>query len=123
MRFRPCPSSIQCPWGEKAFKNYFGSVEAGKDHDATELIVKPGKAGIYDDILIDEGTADEFRAGGQLLLEDFEKAASSVGQKLTVRRQEGFDHSYYFITAFIQDHVAFHAEKLRVAAKATGKGN
>ena len=98
-------------------------MEGGKDHDATELIVKPGKASMYDDILIDEGTADEFRAGGQLLLEDFEKAASGVGQKLTVRRQEGFDHSYYFIAAFIQDHVAYHAEKLRAAAKAIGKGN
>lgn len=98
-------------------------MEGGKEHDATELIVQPGKASMYDDILIDEGTADEFRASGQLLLEDFEKAASGVGQKITVRRQEGFDHSYYFIAAFIQDHVAYHAEKLRAAAKATGKGN
>jgi S-(hydroxymethyl)glutathione dehydrogenase / alcohol dehydrogenase len=108
-----CHPSKPSPWGEKAFKAYFGSVEAGKDHDATELIQKPGKAGMFDDILIDEGTADEFGKAGQLLLEDFEEAAKNVGQKLTVRRQQGFDHSYHFIATFIADHVAFHAKKLR----------
>ncbi|CAB9501292.1 Alcohol dehydrogenase class-3 [Seminavis robusta] len=110
-----CHPSKPSPWGEKAFNAYLGSVEAGRDHDATELIQKPGKAGIYDDILIDEGTNDEFVAKGQLLLEDFEAAASTAGQKLTIRRQNGFDHSYHFIAAFIADHVAFHSKKLRKA--------
>ena len=73
---------------------------------------------MYDDILIDEGTDDEFKKAGQLLLENFEKAATKAGQKLTIRRQEGFDHSYHFISAFIAEHVAFHAKKLRVAAGA-----
>lgn len=113
-----CHPSKPSPWGEKAFKAYFGSVEAGKDHDATEVIQKPGKAGVFDDILIDEGTDDEFRTGGQLLLEDFEEAAKKVGQKVTARRQKGFDHSYHFIAAFIADHVAFHAKRLRQAAGA-----
>lgn len=108
-----CHPSKPSPWGEKAFKAYLGSVEAGKDYDATELIQKPGKAEMFDDILIDEGTADEFGQGGQLLLEDFEEAAKKVGQKLTVRRQQGFDHSYHFIATFIADHVVFHAKKLR----------
>jgi S-formylglutathione hydrolase len=82
-----------CPWGKKAFEAYFGSVEAGKAHDATLLLQQQGKAGIYDDILIDEGTSDEFVAQGQLLLKEFEQAAATAGQKLTVRRQVGFDHS------------------------------
>ena len=116
--FAPVCHPTNCPWGTKAFTNYFGSVDAGKDHDATELIQKPGKAELFDDILIDEGTADNFRKDGQLLLEDFEAAAKTAGQKLTVRRQEGFDHSYHFIAAFIADHVEFHASKLRVAAGA-----
>lgn len=91
-------------------------MEAGKDHDATELIQQPGKAGAFDDILIDEGTDDNFGKQGQLLLGDFEEAAKKVGQKITVRRQKGFDHSYHFIAAFINDHVAFHSKKLRKAA-------
>jgi len=111
------------PWGVKAFENYLGSVEAGKQHDATELLLLGARVGAdtadvhaYDDILIDEGTDDEFGQGGQLLLPDFEAAAAQVGQKLTVRRQPGFDHSYHFIAAFIRDHVAFHARYLRQAA-------
>lgn len=113
-----CHPSKPSPWGEKAFKAYLGSVEAGKEHDATELIQKPGNAGRFDDILIDEGTADEFVKSGQLLSEDFEEAAKKVGQKVTIRRQKDFDHSYHFIAAFIADHIAFHAEKLRTLAKA-----
>jgi S-(hydroxymethyl)glutathione dehydrogenase / alcohol dehydrogenase len=121
-----CHPSKPSPWGEKAFNAYFGSVEAGKDHDSTELIQKPGKAEMFDDILIDEGTDDEFVKAGQLLLEDFEEAAKKVGQKLTVRRQKGFDHSYHFIATFIADHVMFHAKRLRkaegaLAAKITGQ--
>jgi S-(hydroxymethyl)glutathione dehydrogenase/alcohol dehydrogenase len=114
--FAPICNPTQCPWGEKAFTNYFGSVDAGKDHDATILIQTPGKAGMFDDILIDEGTNDNFGKEGQLLLSNFEEAAAKVGQKLTVRRQPGHDHSYYFIAAFIADHIAFHAKRLRAAA-------
>jgi S-(hydroxymethyl)glutathione dehydrogenase/alcohol dehydrogenase len=101
------------PWGKKAFENYLGSVDAGKAHDATELLTSKGAA--FDNILIDEGTDDEFRQAGQLLLEDFEAAAAGVDQKLTVRRQKGFDHSYHFIAAMIADHIAFHAGYLRPA--------
>lgn len=116
--FAPICHPTACPWGTKAFTHYLGSVEAGQDHDATVLIQREGKAGVFDDILIDEGTADNFGKEGQLLLSDFEAAAAKVGQKLTVRRQEGHDHSYYFIATFIADHVAFHAKRLRaVAAK------
>lgn len=114
--FAPICHPTACPWGEKAFTNYFGSVEAGKDHDATELIQREGKASLFDDILIDEGTDDEFGVAGQLLLSDFEAAAKKVGQKLTVRRQKGHDHSYYTIASFIADHIAFHGKRLRAAA-------
>lgn len=114
--FAPICNPTKCPWGEKAFTNYFGSVDAGKDHDATLLLQTAGKAGMFDDILIDEGTNDNFGKEGQLLLSNFEEAAVKVGQKLTVRRQPGHDHSYYFIAAFIADHIAFHAKRLRAAA-------
>ena len=117
----PICHPTKCPWGEKAFTNYFGSVEAGQDHDATILIQRDGKAKLFDDILIDEGTEDNFGKQGQLLLSDFEEAAAKVGQKLTVRRQPGHDHSYYFIAAFIADHIAFHAKRLRSAAANAAK--
>jgi S-(hydroxymethyl)glutathione dehydrogenase/alcohol dehydrogenase len=113
--FAPICHPTACPWGAKAFTNYMGSVEAGSDHDATLLLTKIGRS-VYDDIMIDEGTSDEFVAAGQLLLSDLEEAAAKVGQKLSVRRLQGFDHSYHFMAAFIGEHVAYHAAKLRVAA-------
>lgn len=115
--FSPICHPTKSPWGQKAFTAYFGSVEAGIDHDATELIQRSGKSEMFDDILIDEGTDDEFKASKQLLLEDFENAAASVGQKVISRRQEGFDHSYHFIAAFIADHVSYHAKKLKEASR------
>lgn len=113
--FAPICHPTACPWGKKAFENYFGDVASGAAHDATALIKEEGKASIYDNILIDEGTVDEFKEGGQLLLEDFEEAATAAGQKLTVRRQPGHDHSYHFIASFIGEHVEFHAKRLRKA--------
>jgi S-formylglutathione hydrolase len=117
--FSPICHPTACPWGVKAFENYFGSVDAGKDHDATLLLQLPGKASLLDDILIDEGTNDEFGKAGQLLLKDFEDVAAKVGQKLTVRRQEGYDHSYDFISTFIAEHVAYHAKKLHALGAST----
>jgi S-(hydroxymethyl)glutathione dehydrogenase / alcohol dehydrogenase len=107
-----------CPWGQKAFTNYFtGGIEDGKLHDATEILLSKGMS-FYDNILIDEGKNDEFVAAQQLLLPDFEAAAQTVHQPLTVRRHDGFDHSYYFIAAFIQDHITFHMKYLRAAVGA-----
>jgi len=80
------------------------------------LLQEEGKASLFEDILIDEGTNDNFGKEGQLLLKDFEDAAAKVGQKLLVRRREGHDHSYHFIASFIADHVDYHAKKLRKAA-------
>lgn len=111
--FAPVSHPTSCPWGEKAFAAYLGSVEAGKAHDATELLKSLGSS-IYENILIDEGTKDEFK-DGQLKLADFEAVAAQVGQKLIVRRLAGHDHSYFTISAFIADHITFHAKYLRQA--------
>eukprot|EP00522_Entomoneis_paludosa_P003092 CAMPEP_0172474116 /NCGR_PEP_ID=MMETSP1065-20121228/69196_1 /TAXON_ID=265537 /ORGANISM="Amphiprora paludosa, Strain CCMP125" /LENGTH=687 /DNA_ID=CAMNT_0013232295 /DNA_START=100 /DNA_END=2163 /DNA_ORIENTATION=- len=111
--FAPICHPTACPWGEKAFGAYLGSVDAGKDHDATELLSKAGSS-VFDDIMIDEGTSDEFK-DGQLKLSDFEATAEKVGQKLSVRRLQGHDHSYHTISTFIDDHIEFHAKRLRSA--------
>jgi S-(hydroxymethyl)glutathione dehydrogenase / alcohol dehydrogenase len=115
--FAPICNPIKCPWGQKAFQNYFGSIETGKAHDAT-VLVELEVATKYDDILIDVGTEDAPAKEGQLLVENFQEAAKRAGQKLTVRRQPGFGHSYYTIAAFIDDHIDFHLKRLRMAAAA-----
>merc|ERR1712150_199088 len=97
--------------GEKAFTAYLGSVEAGKAHDATCLLTEKTK---YDDILIDQGDADNFLKE-QLKPEALQAAADKCGQKVTINMREGFDHSYHFIAAFIEDHVEFHGKRLRAA--------
>jgi S-(hydroxymethyl)glutathione dehydrogenase / alcohol dehydrogenase len=114
--FAPICHPSQSPWGQKAFLSYFGSVDIGLEHDATELLSRHATlAGAYDDILIDEGTADNFMKQNQLLLKDFEEVAHRVGQKITVRRQVDHDHSYFTIATFIGDHIRFHAKKLAMA--------
>ncbi|GAX15461.1 S-formylglutathione hydrolase [Fistulifera solaris] len=111
--FAPICHPTACPWGKKAFENYFGSVEIGLAHDATELLKQLAeKSLLYDDILIDQGLDDEFLKE-QLCLDDFESTAASVGQTVTIRRHEGMDHSYYFIAACVADHIDFHAKKLK----------
>ncbi|KAL7564638.1 hypothetical protein ACA910_009326 [Epithemia clementina (nom. ined.)] len=112
--FSPVVHPTACPWGEKAFTAYLGSVEAGKAHDATELLLRDNKASSYDVIMIDEGTKDDFK-DEQLKLADFEAAAQKVGQAVAVRRLEGHDHSYHFISAFIASHLEFHMVRLRRA--------
>jgi S-(hydroxymethyl)glutathione dehydrogenase / alcohol dehydrogenase len=116
--FAPICHPTVSPWGRAAFVTYLGSVEAGRPHDATELLLSMSQNGNtlpFDDILIDEGTDDEFAVAGQLKLEDLEAAAKTVRQKMTVRRQPGGDHSYHTIGAYIGDHIQFHAQKLRAA--------
>lgn len=113
--FAPICNPTNCPWGQKAFKNYLGSVDAGEAHDATILVNQEG-ATVYDDILIDVGMEDEPAKEGQLLIENFEKAAAKSGQKVTTRHQPGFGHSYYTIVTFIEDHIEFHAKHLRKVA-------
>ncbi len=107
--FSPIVAPSQVPWGKKAFSNYLGSDEtAWAAYDATALVAKHQSK---TDILIDQGTADNFLAE-QLKPEIFANAASEAGQAYTLRMQEGYDHSYYFIATFIEDHLRWHAERL-----------
>lgn len=111
--FAPICSPTRCPWGEKAFTAYLGEDRATwADHDAALLIEAGAAKGRFDDILVDQGLGDNFLAE-QLKPELLEAACAAAGQKLTLRRQAGYDHSYFFMASFIVDHVAFHAEKLR----------
>mmetsp|Transcript_9150 Transcript_9150/g.14112 ORF Transcript_9150/g.14112 Transcript_9150/m.14112 type:complete len:689 (+) Transcript_9150:119-2185(+) len=110
--FSPICNPTKCPWGDKAFKAYLGSVDAGLAHDATALLSENG-ATVYDEILIEQGADDNFLSGGQLLPENLVEAAKSVGQKVTMNMRDGYDHSYYFIASFIGDHISFHAKRLR----------
>ncbi len=110
--FAPIAAPTQCPWGEKAFTGYLGADRATwAAHDATEL-VKAGKK--MPPLLIDQGLADNFLAA-QLHPHLFEAACQQASQLLTLRRHEGYDHGYYFITSFIDDHLRHHAQTLAIA--------
>lgn len=112
--FAPIANPTKCPWGEKAFKGYLsGGVEEGKKHDATELL-KNFKGDFP--ALIDVGTGDDFYKQGQLLPENFEKAAKEAGLdgNMKLRMQDGYDHSYFFISSFASDHVEHAAKYLGV---------
>lgn len=107
--FAPICAPSQCPWGEKAFSNYFGEDRnEWLKHDATALIQEKGA--LFTEILIDQGSKDQFYA--QLNPALFKQACAQVGQSLTLREHEGYDHGYYFIQSFIDDHLQFHAVQL-----------
>jgi len=110
--FAPIAAPMQCPWGIKAFSGYLGDDRAAwARHDATELV----KAGArVPPLLIDQGLADQFLAE-QLHPDLFEAACLAAGQPLTLRRHEGYDHGYYFISSFMADHLAHHARQLNAA--------
>jgi len=111
--FAPIVSPTRCPWGRKAFSAYLGDDPAAwAEHDASLLVAAGAGKGRFDEILIDQGDADSFLAE-QLKPELFEDACRAAGQGLNLRRQPGYDHSYFFITSFIGDHIAWHAERLR----------
>ena len=107
--FAPICAPSQCPWGEKAFSNYLGSDQAEwLNHDATALVQT--KVSQFADILIDQGLSDQFYS--QLNPALFQQACQAVGQPLTLREHAGYDHGYYFIQSFIDDHLQFHAVQL-----------
>lgn len=111
--FAPICSPTRCPWGEKAFTAYLGQDRAAWDrHDAARLIESGAAKGVFDDILIDQGDADSFLTD-QLKPELLVAASEAMGQRLTLRMQPGYDHSYFFMTSFIADHIAFHAKRLK----------
>jgi S-formylglutathione hydrolase len=110
--FAPICAPKRCEWGRKAFTAYLGDDQrTWAEHDATRLIEMG--AARFDDILVDQGTADSFLTE-QLKPELLAEACAAAGQKLTLRMQEGYDHSYFFIASFIADHIAWHAAKLDV---------
>ena len=105
----PIVTPMQCPWGQKAFTNYLGSDQSQwRDYDASELIRIAADDRL---ILIDQGTHDSF-LNVQLFPQAFEQVCAEVGQPLTLRMQTGYDHSYYFISTFIEDHIRHHAKAL-----------
>lgn len=109
--FAPITSPTRCAWGEKALGAYLGRRrDEWRAHDAA-LLLEAGKAAPFDDILVDQGLADSY-LHSQLKPDLLERAALSAGRKLTLRRHDGYDHSYFFISSFIADHIAFHAARL-----------
>ena len=111
--FSPIVNPMRCPWGEKAFNAYLGGDRAAWNrHDAAKLNEAGAAKGVFDDILIDQGDADSFLTD-QLKPELLKAAADAAGQKITLRMQPGYDHSYFFMASFIADHIAFHAARLK----------
>ncbi len=107
--FAPIASPMNCPWGHKALSGYLGADrDAWREYDACTLIADGARVPA---ILIDQGTADGFLAD-QLRPDLLEAACAGTGIQLTLRRQVGYDHSYFFIASFIEDHLRWHARAL-----------
>lgn len=106
--FSPIVAPSTAPWGKKAFSAYLGTDETTWNaHDACQLVAHAPKEQLQTEILIDQGLADNFLKE-QLKPERFEQACKKFGQKLRLRRHEGYDHSYFFIQTFIDAHLDFH---------------
>jgi S-formylglutathione hydrolase len=104
--FSPINNPVNCPWGQKAFTAYLGKdTSTWRQYDASLLM---REATQHIPALVDQGEADDFLAE-QLKPETLEAAASSNSYPLELRSHEGYDHSYYFISSFIEDHLRFHA--------------
>jgi len=109
--FSPICNPVNCGWGEGCFDAYLGEdTSTWLAYDATALVDAGARVA---GILIDQGTADEFYDEKQLLPENFQAACEREGQPLTLRMQEGYDHSYHFIASFIGEHIAYHAKALK----------
>jgi S-formylglutathione hydrolase len=107
--FSPIVAPSRCPWGEKAFGAYLGPDRRGwLAYDASELV---RERGFHSPVLVDQGTADSF-LDEQLKPEVFREACKGAGVELDLRYREGYDHSYYFIATFMEDHFAHHARLL-----------
>jgi len=107
--FAPIVAPGRVPWGEKALGRYLGPGRAAwRKHDAVALIEDGARV---DEILVDQGIADDFLSQ-QLRPELLEAACAAAGIALTLRMQPGYDHSYYFISTFMEEHLRWHAERL-----------
>ena len=108
--FAPICAPSQCAWGKKAFTGYLGgNEETWREYDASALMANR-HAPFPQGILIDQGLDDKFLAE-QLLPEAFEQACVKAGQPLRLRRHADYDHGYFFISTFVEDHLRFHAEQ------------
>jgi S-formylglutathione hydrolase len=108
--FSPIVAPSQVPWGIKALGGYLGNNrEAWRKHDAVALIEDGAR---FSDLLVDIGDADPFLKE-QLRPELLERACAKAGIPLTLRLQEGYDHSYYFVSTFMADHLRWHAARLK----------
>lgn len=108
--FAPICAPSRCPWGQKAFSAYLGGNRDGwRSHDACDLI-RNGAA--VPELLVDQGAADPF-LDEQLQPAYLEEACQAVGTSLTLRLREGYDHSYFFVASFIDDHLDWHARSLQ----------
>jgi len=106
--FAPICSPVNCGWGQKALKHYLGETSSTwSDYDATELVKNLPGAPPQQRILVDQGLADQFLEQ-ELHPHLFEEACAAAGIELELRRHEGYDHSYYFISTFIDDHLRHH---------------
>jgi S-formylglutathione hydrolase len=111
--FAPIVTPAQVPWGEKAFGGYFGNDRAAwRAHDAVALIEDGAR---LSEILVDQGTSDSFLER-ELRPALLEAACRNASIGLTLRMQEGYDHSYYFISTFMEDHLRWHAQRLSAGA-------
>ncbi|WP_431848579.1 S-formylglutathione hydrolase [Allosphingosinicella sp.] len=107
--FAPIVAPSQVPWGQKALSRYLGPDPSGwRRHDAVALIEDGARV---PEILVDQGTSDDFLER-ELRPELLANACSEAGIPLTLRMQQGYDHSYYFISTFMADHLRWHAERL-----------
>jgi len=107
--FAPIVAPAQVPWGQKALGGYLGPDQARwREYDAVSLIESGAR---LPDLLVDQGEADTFLSE-QLKTHLLEDACLAAGQKATIRMQPGYDHSYYFISTFMAEHLAWHAERL-----------
>jgi S-formylglutathione hydrolase len=108
--FSPIVAPSQVPWGEKALSRYLSDDRAAwREYDAVALIEDGAR---HEHILVDQGTADNFLAE-QLQTHRLTEACDAAGMSATIRMQDGYDHSYYFISTFMAEHVAWHAERLK----------
>ncbi len=108
--FAPIVAPLHCPWGEKALAGYLGpDRDAWRQYDACALIEDGARV---TELLVDQGTADTFLES-QLKPHLLSRACDDAGIELTLRMQAGYDHSYYFVSTFMADHIRWHAERLR----------
>ena len=110
--FAPIVAPMRCPWGQKAFSTYLGDDRSTwREYDATELMANAGDRLACPGILIDQGLDDDFLSE-QLMPDKFAAACEAVNQRLELRKHAGYDHSYFFIASFIDDHIQHHADIL-----------